>query len=614
MLGLDENIKKIFLEKYKGEDLEKLFKQKVEEIETKNEYDKAKELIDSFKDNYKNEIINGAFKLTDYTNYKEKNDSYFIYFLESKTNIFGSYRVGNKYAYMLVTVSENNDKYRFKDYGDNELNTKEDASIEEANNQFNDYLKPFLKDLLNSTTLVELNELVKKPYKDQKKSYYDYFSSKQFLSKIVYINSLSLENSKEENSINFNLIGIFSEAAFDFLVDFFEIENENKEKVFNSIFEKNYYLTKYIKEKLGINNVKEYEQNVINIIALSRLLWDVYSSSSSIINTDNPNIIFYGAPGTGKTYFISNLLKNVEQKQICWVQLHPGFSYEDFIEGIKPTKIDKDGKMVFSIVNGVFKDFCKQALCDKDNPYFFIADEINRTNLSSLFGETLSLLENDYRFELPSGLNEKDGIFEIYSKAVKQKNSLLLTPLSPLIKNLEKEEADKIGFIKVKYGEKDDDFDYMFGIPNNVFFIGLMNDVDKSIDSFDLALRRRFSWIYKGFDENALRSYLYEKYDESKKKAQIETYINNINNFNKYISDDLGLGKSYEFGHSFFMKITTISSPKRKNSKIIDDESIIKLFDEYILTTLKEYLRMIKDEKDLDKEIKKARDILLGDI
>lgn len=611
MADLNEEIKKLFLGKYKNfNSLKDIFGQKVSEIKNKKEVDGANELIKSFK-NFKHKIRDHKFELTDYTNYIKNTDSYFIYFIESKTNIFGSYRVGNNYAYMLVTVSENNDKYRFKDYGNGGL-LKEDASKDEANVQFQDYLCPFLIDLLGSTTLDSLNVLVDKPYKNQKESYYNYFSSKQFLSKIVYINSLSSENNEEKDSISFNIVGIFSEDAIDYLVDFFEISKENKE--LNNIFEKNYYLTRAIKEKLEINNEIDNDKNLINIIALSRLLWDIYSFST-LISIDNPNIIFYGAPGTGKTYFISSLLNGVDPSQISWVQIHPAFSYEDFIEGIKPTKIDKEGKMVFSIVNGVFKDLCKKALTHKDHPYFFIADEINRTNLSSLFGESLSLLEKDYRFELPNECKYNDGIFEVNLKKVKQRNSLVLTPLSTLIKNLDEKEADKIGFIKVRYSDKKDDYDYMFGIPNNVIFIGLMNDVDKSIDSFDLALRRRFSWIHKGFDENVLRNYLYAKYQKFKNKEAIETYIKNIKAFNKYISNDLGLGKSYEFGHAFFMKITTIVSPnKRSNSNIIYYEAVNELFDKYISTTLKEYLRTIKDEKDLDEEVKKAKNILLGNI
>jgi hypothetical protein len=132
-----------------------------------------------------------------------------------------------------------------------------------------------------------------------------------------------------------------------------------------------------------------------------------------------------------------------------------------------------------------------------------------------------------------------------------------------------------------------------------VFFIGMMNDVDKSIDAFDLALRRRFKWIRKDCDYEVIE-------EETRFKAKEE--FNNINQYlkaceklNNYISNDLGLGKSYEFGHSFFMKISDIA--KRKD---ITPNNVEVLFNLYLRPTLKEYLRAVFAESELESKLDEA--------
>jgi len=131
------------------------------------------------------------------------------------------------------------------------------------------------------------------------------------------------------------------------------------------------------------------------------------------------------------------------------------------------------------------------------------------------------------------------------------------------------------------------------------FFIGMMNDVDKSIDAFDLALRRRFKWIRKDCD--------YDVVEEETKFKNKEDF-NNILNYkkacerlNNYISNDLGLGKSYEFGHSFFMKMKDIA--KRKD---ITQNNMEVLFNLYLRPTLKEYLRAVFAESELDNKLNDA--------
>ena len=191
------------------------------------------------------------------------------------------------------------------------------------------------------------------------------------------------------------------------------------------------------------------------------------------------NIIYYGAPGTGKTKFVKDRLDILDPNRARteWVQFHSGFEYEDFIDGIKPVGI-QNGNLNLALTNGIFKEFClKAAQNDKEN-FFFIVDEINRADIAAVFGETLSLLEENYRGE-----------------NIKTKNF----PLS----NQE------------------------FFIPANIYFIGMMNDVDKSIDCFDLALRRRFTWVLMECDYGVIEN------------ATDKTYRTKCENLNNYITNDL---------------------------------------------------------------------------
>jgi hypothetical protein len=133
----------------------------------------------------------------------------------------------------------------------------------------------------------------------------------------------------------------------------------------------------------------------------------------------------------------------------------------------------------------------------------------------------------------------------------------------------------------------------------------MMNDVDKSIDAFDLALRRRFKWIRKDCDLDVIR-------EETRFKGRedfnnIDNYVNACEKLNNFISgvdqssNSLGLGKSYEFGHSFFMKISDIA--KRKE---ITQHNMEVLFNLYLRPTLKEYLRAVFSESELDDKINEA--------
>lgn len=276
------------------------------------------------------------------------------------------------------------------------------------------------------------------------------------------------------------------------------------------------------------------------------------------------NIIYYGAPGTGKTFGVKSNILNIiedEEKQFILTQFHPSYAYEDFIEGVKPADL-KDGVMTFELKDGEFKIFCEKAKIDEENflkekdfyisikkyGYFFFVDEINRAELSRVFGELLYSLE--YR--------------------------------------------GKSGKIKTQYSSLRDEDEYFY-IPKNLFFIGTMNDVDRSIDSFDLALRRRFIWLRKDCD--------YTVIEQNIQDDKIQQYKRACEALNSYIINIDGLGEKYQIGHSYFLKIT-----KYRNRQITQN-SMNELFDFHIEPLLREYLRVEYDEKGINQHIIEARKI-----
>ncbi len=468
---------------------------------------------------------------------------------------------------------------------------KEDISKDEANEKFSNEIKPLLDSIRKAS---DINDLIRIEQTDDN---YANFPSKMFLRKYAFLCQLEKYRENENRKDIIDLVCITKTEAMDFLYrliknsdDKFELEGINSSDCEDTWFYKSNYIAKYCKAKYDIGNNDLFYQTS----ATESVLWDDYYNFHPMVSLENPNAILYGAPGTGKTYSVKKLLQKIPSEQVIWTQFHPNYSYEDFIEGFRPTGVDESGKLKFSVVNGSFKELCIRALKSPDKPYFFVADEINRGNLSSIFGETLSLLETDYRYNP----NNKDA-------------NLVSTPLSSVI---EKIGVDSLIFTRDSSGS------VKFSIPRNVFFIGMMNDVDKSIDSFDLALRRRFSWKKYEFDENALLVYLFEKYDGKTDyenlNSEITRFINNVNNLNKYISEGLNLGDSYKFGHSFFMKITTIKRPEdicNRRKVLFHKKDIETLFNKYLATTLTEYLRSLYSDKEIETNVEKAREALCAD-
>ena len=494
---------------------------------------------------YRNKIMNDTLLLDDYTNTlghptATMPGGYLCNFLERTTRmLLGSSKPGNAENFE-VKLNNDNQTYFIKNL------RKPNASRQEAEIYFNDNIKDLLKSIVSSSDPLERIRIVEQTY----------YSAKQILMKLSVLDNLT------------DFLYLYSTQGLE------ELYNEFIDSDAEGLFTKNHHICIVAKKILEVD-----EQNKSELILLSRFLWR-YVNSKAIADMNNPNVILYGPPGTGKTYSVINSLDFVcqgDSSRYEVLQFHPSFTYEDFIEGIKPKGVSKDGNIRFELVNGVFKNFCIKAKNNPEKTYYFVVDEINRANLSTVFGETLSLLEKDYRH---SGKTNKN---------------LLRTQYSPLIEDLIKEDPEK--YKQLAYCIDHDEV--KFGVPDNVFFIGMMNDVDKSIDAFDLALRRRFKWIRKDCDYEVIEEEI--RFKGKEEFTNSSQYVKACEKLNHYVSFELGLGKSYEFGHSFFMKINDIA--KRKE---ITKNNIDVLFNLYLRPTLKEYLRAVFMESELDNKLNEA--------
>lgn len=295
----------------------------------------------------------------------------------------------------------------------------------------------------------------------------------------------------------------------------------------------------------------------------------------------NRNLILTGAPGTGKTFLARQMAKKLtknntqetddkkENNPIGFVQFHPSYDYTDFVEGLRPTADDK-GNIVFKREDGVFKAFCKRAANDKkeDNKYVFIIDEINRGEISKIFGELFFSIDPGYRVE---------------RKEETQSNA--------------EEETNKIIKVDTQYQNMvpvGDPFKEGFYVPNNVYIIGTMNDIDRSVESMDFAFRRRFAF-QEITAEDTMDSILYQLGDD-------ETIaINKMRAINKTLNE-LGLNSNYHIGAAYFMKALNYLGKSGKATENTWDQ----LWKLHLKGTLFEYFRGEPDANENLKQLEKA--------
>lgn len=343
-----------------------------------------------------------------------------------------------------------------------------------------------------------------------------------------YVNSIIVTTKEaiEDEIINKNIYSISDKTEIIILID----KLYKNEKF---LFRKNNYnhintaaLNNYLKfienrtNSLNDNIEKYSKEKFLEDVFVDEKKYDLIIS----ILDKKKNIILEGAPGVGKTYIARRLAYSIigekNKNYVEFIQFHQSYSYEDFVEGYRP---DENG---FELKRGIFYKLCKKALNDPSNKYYIVIDEINRGNLSKIFGELLMLIENDKRGEE----------------------------------------------LTLAYSEE------KFCVPENLYIIGLMNTADRSLALIDYALRRRFAFIRiePAFDNEKFKKKFAEKFDED-----FSNVISIIKNINKAIEDDKSLGNGFKIGHSYFCPNLKDRLGNIKDIQDIITYEILPLLEEY---------------------------------
>lgn len=248
-----------------------------------------------------------------------------------------------------------------------------------------------------------------------------------------------------------------------------------------------------------------------------------YDKISSLLKYKK-NIILQGPPGVGKTFVSKrlaySLMGSKDESRVEMVQFHQNYSYEDFVMGFRPEETG------FSLQYGIFHDFCQKAIDNPEQDYYFVIDEINRGNLSKIFGELFMLIERDKRDE----------------------------------------------FVTMGYSKK------KFTVPGNLYLIGTMNTADRSLAQLEVALRRRFAFV-------ALNPAFNEKWREHMIKENVSAEMvdriqQTVETLNDEIVTDYQLGSGYAIGHSFFTDKPSNVDESQWFEGIMDFE-ILPLLEEY---------------------------------
>ena len=347
------------------------------------------------------------------------------------------------------------------------------------------------------------------------------------------------------------------------------------------------------------NGLEPTARNLFKSYCFGCFFWSTLENKGGIsdkidalILRGDKNIILTGAPGTGKTFacqsyareqvcnFIDNL-KTVDGNDqsssfttdyfIKTVQFHPGYDYSDFIEGIRPIRpkrpkrddSDSDGSTIYyDRKDGIFKDFCKQVVNFNKNPkydnlsksvkFFFIIDEINRGEVSKIFGEAFSMIENDKRAPI-----------DIESEKVTNKVD---TQYSSLIE------------------DENDPFQQGFYIPENVYILATMNEIDRSLEAMDFAFRRRFSWLTVEVQDTLNEIIVNSVLDDC--TNSVSSYMSEIeysfNELNELIKNNLG--PDYMLGGSY---LTSLKNSSKTSVKTLKEE----LWNNHLEPIIKDYIK-----------------------
>lgn len=450
----------------------------------------------------------------------------------------------------------------------------------------------------NEDFLFALEKFILDPNKETFRNFGDVWSAQGKTNNPVLVNRVSaactLEVSTTVDSGKFNQI--FSWLINEGIIPEYPPDEDP------DWFSKNNYLLKFIKDEF----VDELRSQKTDEFYLSMFVWLLYENLLSPFSLKK-QIVKYGAPGTGKTYQArqqTSLLFDIwkeefapssnftHESQIELIQFHTSFSYEDFMEGLRPI-LDSNGVAQLTLQNGIFKEFCLKAgkweidfyglglkkdwgkitiaelldykeelpgthweyifeisdssrlVSDAVPPFFFIIDEVNRAELSRVFGELMYCLE--YR-------GVKGSVKTQYANLNTKQTGMLPT-----------------------------DQGYRFFIPTNLYLIGTMNTVDRSLEIFDFALRRRFRWEEVPPDTALLRYHL-NQYCKS-----WAPLADNLEQLNTEITKEPLLGSDYQIGHAYLMNLEysrslTVAEVRQR----VWDDCIRPLLQEYLRGTGKE--------------------------
>ncbi len=427
------------------------------------------------------------------------------------------------------------------------------------------------------------------------------------------------------------------------------------------------------------NNETEDSENVKEIIQN----FNGYKNSFSAMLIKSKNIIFRGAPGTGKTYLAKKIAADIisngkchdyknlnedQKKQVEFVQFHPSYDYSDFVEGLRPKKND-DGTISFELKDGIFKKFVDRARENYENfqktaetiekeisvenamtdffenvkfvvedfetisgNKFFITDVDDKkitifipdnATVNKLFlniEEIKKMLESDKIFTKVKDVTDFFGktfgtqaysyYFAIYNEIRKRKISASAIQKKPkelkkyifIIDEINRGEISKIfgelffsidpgyrgksGEISTQYANLHTNENEKFYIPENVYIIGTMNDIDKSVESFDFAMRRRFRFVEIKADEHL------EMLDSLENDAVKNEAVKRMRALNKEIASVEDLNENYQIGAAYFLKLKTLNFEQ--------------LWTDYLEPLLKEYVQGLFDEKNIMKRFATA--------
>ena len=432
----------------------------------------------------------------------------------------------------------------------------------------------------------------------------DFFYERINVIKDIFPETLEITENWVEDNLNF--------------VSYCKTQVEFKEEYHASGFIFDLY--DYCKSLQGDTQMTDYEKKL-----------DEIKNNLSV----NRNVILTGAPGTGKTFMAKQIAKELGCKDdnIGFVQFHPSYDYTDFVEGLRPTDKDGNGNVGFERRDGVFKEFCEKALKINDeeindfffdrqfsvkgdltgfnviikdenieitNPYYNIEssksefrDYLNNTELVDKNRKKIQILVYDYiRNEILK--NKKQNFVFIIDEINRGEVAKIFGELFYCIDPGYRGEK---GRISTQYQNlvTSGEFQKGFFIPENVYIIGTMNDIDRSVESMDFAFRRRFSWIeVKASDTVDM--------DDSELSAELAAKAKRrMENLNAAIWDEKenkgieGLNEAYHIGASYFLKLKNYNG------------NFESLWEYHIKGILQEYLRGSGNEAKIS-ELKAAYD------